>query len=90
MLLVDLVHGSSLPLPPMAALAPRLGPLSPCREALPMVDHLPKMLVNLSLGLHPHMQVYHCPHLKVLLVSPTKHIKAILCPKARSPKDGSL
>ncbi|XP_016328600.1 uncharacterized protein LOC107678017 [Sinocyclocheilus anshuiensis] len=93
-LLLFRILGSSLPLPSQAALAPRQGPplASPCWEALLMVDHLglKMLLVSLSLGLHPHMQVCHRPHPKVLLVSPAKHIKAFLCPKARSLQDGSL
>ncbi len=62
---------------------------SPCREALLMVDHLKMSQVRFTLGL-PHMQVCRCPHPKVLLVSPANHIKAILCLKARSLKNGSL
>ncbi len=63
--------------------------LLPCREALLMVDHLKMSQVRFTLGL-PHMQVCRCPHPKVLLVSPANHIKAILCLKARSLKNGSL
>ncbi len=85
------VQGSGLHPPSQGALAPSQDPLlpSPCREALLMVDHLKMSQVRFTLGL-PHMQVCRFPHPKVLLVSPANHIKAILCLKARSLKNGSL
>ncbi len=84
-LLLFRVLGSSLHQHSQGALAPRQHPLlpSPCGEALLMVDHLKMLLVSLFPDL-PHMQACHCPHPKVLLVSPANHIKAILCPKAGS------
>ncbi len=39
---------------------------SPCGEALLMVDHLKMLLVRLSVGGLSHMQVYPCPHPKLV------------------------
>ncbi len=67
-LLLFRVLGSSLHLPSQWTLAPRQDPLlpSPCGETLLMVDHIKMLLVRLSVGGLSHMQVYHCPHPKLV------------------------
>ncbi len=67
-LLLFRVLESSLHLPSQGTLAPRQDPLlpSPCGEALLMVDHLKMLLVRLSVGGLSHMQVYPCPHPKLV------------------------